>query len=68
MGTQRCRLRVIIPESVRSTSQRNSRGEKKMELVVMPEMRRIGDSKGGALDREEVVSGCKGEYNSFSAA
>jgi hypothetical protein len=65
MGTQRCRLRVVIPDSVRSAVQ-DTRRLKTAELVLMPGMLRIGNNEGASLDREEVVSGLKGEYRSFS--
>jgi hypothetical protein len=68
MGTQRCRLVVVVPDFVKSAFQRNTRRGSKMELVVLPEVRRIGNSQGGDLDREEVVSGCKGQDYIFPVA
>ncbi|KAF2729145.1 hypothetical protein EJ04DRAFT_580833 [Polyplosphaeria fusca] len=62
-GTQRCRL-VIVIHGLDSTI--DSKGPEKehngnVELVLRPELRRIGDSDGQALDKEQVVVGCEGE-------
>lgn len=57
MGTQRCRILVVIPggalnsQSVRARKAR----EEGLELVVKPELRRCGDSKGKHLDEEEIM-------------
>jgi hypothetical protein len=44
-----------------------SQGKGKVqELVVIPELRRIGDSQGEDYDKNEVVSGCNGEFHQYS--
>lgn len=67
MGTQRCRILIFIPDSIKSPIQRNSRRGRNTELVILPEMRRIGNSQGEELDPETAVAVCKGEYSSLSA-
>lgn len=69
LGTQRCRIFFIIPDQIKSGLQggngrRDRRGT--LELILHPELRRIGNSQGEELDREEVVTGLQGEYTEFT--
>ena len=36
-----------------------------LSLVVLPELRRMGDAQGERLDRDELVMDCKGVFNVF---
>jgi len=36
------------------------------ELVVVPELRRMGNAQGERLDKDELVSDCKGKFRVFS--
>jgi hypothetical protein len=62
-GTQRCRILVDMSRSnLKSPSSdriRKVRGSS-LELVVVPELRRFGNSKGQDLDKEEKIAGCEG--------
>lgn len=70
LGTQRFRVLVTIPDQIlrpMQGSQGRSIQRGQIELVVRPELRRAGNSLGGGLEQEEVISGCTGDYNSFQA-
>jgi hypothetical protein len=62
MGTQRCRILVVMPgSSLKSQSDRVRKAQEDfLELVVVPELRRFGNSKGENLDKEETIVGCEG--------
>lgn len=61
-GTQRCRILVVMSPSNLSPPSDKIRKvrESFLELVVVPELRRLGNSKGQDLDRQERVAGCEG--------
>jgi hypothetical protein len=62
-GTQRCRILVVMQDLNTETESKGSKSgqTESVELVLRPELRRIGDSDGGSLDKEQVVAGCEGE-------
>ncbi|KAH0556985.1 hypothetical protein GP486_005224 [Trichoglossum hirsutum] len=62
-GMQRCRILVVLKGSnLKSANERIRRArEGTLRLVVAPELRRFGDSKGLDLHVEEIVGGCDGE-------
>jgi hypothetical protein len=67
-GSQRCRIFLVMSDSAKNRSQGGrprGRYEGVQDLVVKPEMRRVGNSYGQELHREEVVSDCEGVYNTI---
>lgn len=58
MGTQRCRLIVVIPGGEISSQEDRARQARVegLELVIKPELRRYGDSKGQDLGRVEEMA------------
>jgi hypothetical protein len=68
LGSRHFRIQVVIPDqTVKSIQNLSTRPGYRglVELVIKPELRRAGNSMGGDLNREEVISGCKGEFSSF---
>lgn len=62
-GAQRCRILVVIPLSnlkLPPSDKIRKVREGFLELVVVPELRRLGNSKGQGLDKDEIVAGCEG--------
>ena len=67
-GMQRCRIVMVFgASSLKPAQDRIKKArEGKMELVVIPELKRYGNSKGLELHTEATVSGCGGEKISVS--
>lgn len=68
---QRCRIFLRMSysadEPVRSTNAAlDSDGT--MELVVVPEVRRLGNAQGERLEKDELVAGCQGRFSIFSTS
>jgi hypothetical protein len=63
LGAQRYRLLIAIHGLNATTESLKPRPSKDhfVELVVRPELRRIGDSAGELFDSMTVVAGCEGE-------
>ncbi|KAF2823207.1 hypothetical protein CC86DRAFT_457643 [Ophiobolus disseminans] len=63
LGAQRCRLVVVSRGSkvITETSKAHSGGDGFVELVVRPELKRIGDADGVLFDSETTITGCVGE-------
>jgi hypothetical protein len=63
LGAQRCRLLIAIHGLNTTTESLKPRPSEDhfVELVVRPELRRIGDSAGELFDSMTVVAGCEGE-------
>jgi hypothetical protein len=62
-GTQRCRLSVVIQDLWTTEEVKPGPGiqDRSVELVMQPELRRIGDAEGRSWDKEQTVAGCEGE-------
>lgn len=62
-GMQRCRIFVTVQGSnLKSAGERIQRArEATLELVVVPELKRFGNSKGQDVHIEEIVGDCNGE-------
>jgi hypothetical protein len=68
VGQQRCRMFLVMSQadekpkrSAQSSLDRNGT----MNLVVMPELKRMGNAQGGQLDMIDIVAGCKGHFSRF---
>jgi len=62
-NTQRCRILVDMSHSslkLSSSDKIRRVRENLLELVVVPPLRRFGNSKGQDLDKEEKIAGCEG--------
>jgi len=67
-GTQRCRLFFLFEKlkvTVEPRESDASSGQPPVELLVKPELRRLGNADGESLDKEKSVSGCDGEIRMF---
>ena len=62
-GCQRYRIIFIFPPSLRRSAESSS--SQSRELVVRPQVRRIGSSQGTELDKEEIIKGCEGEWSTY---
>jgi len=63
-GMQRCRILVVLQGSnLKSTEEKKIQRARDgtLEMVVVPELKRIGNSKGQELNFEETIQGCEGE-------
>jgi hypothetical protein len=70
VGEQRCRIFLLMSGSNEAPSrsgQTSLDGDGTQELVVVPELRRLGNAQGERLDRDELVSDCKGKFSVFYA-
>jgi hypothetical protein len=68
VGQQRCRMFLLMSNSGREPAQSGPTSlnrDGRMELVVVPEVRRLGNVQGDRLDEDELVSDCKGEFSIF---
>lgn len=68
VGQQRCRMFLLMSKSgeepkrsLKSSLNRDGT----LNLVVMPELQRLGNAQGDQLDRVELVAGCKGQFSRF---
>lgn len=63
VGQQRCRIFLLMspPRSGQASLARDGTEE----LVVVPEIRRIGNAQGERLDKDELVMGCRGKFDVF---
>lgn len=69
-GSQRCRILVVMQgSSLKTIGERIQRArEDTLELVVKPELKRFGNSKGQDVHVEETVEDCTGEIAKVSMA
>jgi hypothetical protein len=65
-GQQRCRVFLLMSEEGKgpppSIPSAEARG-RVHDIIVTPGVRRMGNSQGERLDKEEVVQGCEGEFD-----
>ena len=67
MGSQRCRIIVILPNLRDDAADGRRREHLPRELVAQPELRRIGNFLGQQLDNiEEVVGECYSDIHDLS--
>ncbi|KAG4439729.1 hypothetical protein IFR05_004807 [Cadophora sp. M221] len=71
IGQQRYRMFILMSETnleaTRSRPKSVNR-EGKLSLVVIPELRRMGNAQGEKLDKNELIMDCKGKFSIFSAS
>lgn len=62
-GTQRCRLLVVIQDlnTEEESKDDSTEHEKSVELLIQPSLKRIGDSDGENLNKEQMIGGCDGQ-------
>ncbi|KAH7342510.1 hypothetical protein BKA65DRAFT_504248 [Rhexocercosporidium sp. MPI-PUGE-AT-0058] len=69
IGQQRYRMFVLMSdtdiEPTRSRFEAVNR-DGKLGLVVIPELRRMGNAQGEKLDKNELIMDCKGKFSVFS--
>jgi hypothetical protein len=68
VGQQRCRMFLLMSNSGHEPAESGPTSlgrDGRMELVVVPELRRMGNVQGDRLDEDELVSDCKGEFSMF---
>jgi len=58
--SQRYRILVVLPNSSGNVLKVTKGGSKSLKLVVKPEIRRIGNSHGQELAKEEIIGGWNG--------
>ena len=68
VGQQRSRMYLLMSNSGHEPAQSSPASlnrDGRMELVVVPEVRRKGNVQGDRLGEDELVSDCKGEFSIF---
>jgi len=61
MGSQRCRILIVIPCSIAPQHVRVEQAlEGSLELVKDAGLQRFGNSKGQHLEKKEIIGGCEG--------
>jgi hypothetical protein len=63
VGQQRYRIFLLMSKSGTKPSQSGQAFVDTQELVVGPEVRRIGNAQGERLEKDELVSECKGKFS-----
>ena len=68
IGQQRYRIFLLMSKSGEKPSRSGQASldkDGKQELVAEPELRRMGNAQGERLERDELVSNCKGKFDVF---
>ncbi|CZR52812.1 uncharacterized protein PAC_02689 [Phialocephala subalpina] len=70
VGQQRCRMFLVMSESgemVKPVRSRPSslKRDGTVDLVILPELRRLGNVEGELLDKNELVKDCGGKFSVF---
>jgi len=63
VGQQRYRIFLLMSNPVTKPSRSGQAFVDTQELVVGPEVRRIGNAQGERLEKDELVSECKGKFS-----
>jgi hypothetical protein len=68
VGQQRYRMFLIMTNSTQEPARSNESALRagKMQLVVAPELRRMGNAQGERLEKDELVMDCEGKFSVFS--
>jgi hypothetical protein len=67
VGQQRYRIFLLMSKSGTKPSRSGQAFVDTQELVVGPEVRRIGNAQGERLEKDELVSECKGKFSVLNA-
>jgi hypothetical protein len=68
VGQQRCRMFVVMNDSGKEPARSVHASVERdgmLGVVVLPELRRIGNADGERLDQVELVAGCKGKFSTI---
>jgi len=68
VGQQRCRMFLLMSYSSKEPSRSGQAfldRDGTQELVVVPELRRMGNAQGERLEKDELVLDCKGKFSVF---
>jgi hypothetical protein len=68
VGQQRCRMFLLMSNSSKEPSRSGPASldrDRTQELVVVPELRRMGNAQGERLEKDELVLDCKGKFSVF---
>jgi hypothetical protein len=68
VGQQRCRMFLLMSQSGAKPARSRLDHNGPLDLVVVPELRRMGNAQGEQLDKNELVMDCKGKFSIFSAS
>ena len=71
VGQQRYRIFLLMSDSGAKPSRSGHASldsDGSQDLVAMPELRRMGNAQGERLERDELVSDCKGRFSVFYAS
>ena len=66
VGQQRYRIFLLMSKSGAKPSRSGQAfvdTHREQELVVIPEVRKMGNAQGERLEKDELVSGCKGNFS-----
>jgi len=69
VGQQRCRMFLLMSYSSKEPSRSGPDSldrDGTQELVVVPELRRMGNAQGEWLEKDELVLDCKGKFSVLS--
>jgi len=69
-GQQRCRIYLLMSKSGSQPSRSGQAfvgTDGKQELVVGPEVRRMGNVQGERLEKDELLPDCKGKFSVLCA-
>jgi hypothetical protein len=65
-GVQWYRTQLRMSASGKKPTKSGSKGRgMPQEVVIVPELRRIGNSEANGYDKDEVVKGCQGEFGTL---
>jgi len=56
---------ISLPKASKAVKLRSKSGEKELDLVISPEIRRVGNVEGGSWEQEEIVRDCKGDLRTY---
>ena len=68
VGQQRCRMFLLMSDSGKEPTRSRAAARSQdgmLGLVVVPELRRFGNANGERLEKDELVTGCKGKFSVF---
>ena len=67
-GTQRFRIRMVLPGSAESNPKQKmklAQEQENLEFTVTPKLQKHGNAKGGQFEETIVLSGCNGKVDTI---